>query len=184
MSKNNENNDKEKKKKLPPLLKRGDIINRKRKIVDLIGKGAFGETYASVDAKDREVAIKVERVNNKAMVLKSEACTLKKLQDNPYVVKIISFGREEGFTYMVMERLQDNLADLRKNSKNGKFSLFTTCKAGLQLFEAIKGIHQLGYIHRDVKPHNFVTGRKEKGKIYAIDFGLARKYVDTEGKHR
>jgi tau tubulin kinase len=118
------------------------------------------------------------------MVLKTEASALKKLQENPYVVRCISFGREEEYNFLVMERLQDNLADLRKRSKNTQFTLFTTVKCGIQLNEAIKEMHKLGYIHRDVKPHNFVTGRKNKGKIYVIDFGLARKYIGPDGEHR
>lgn len=50
----------------------------------------------------------------------------------------------------------------------------------------MEGTHKLGYIHRDVKPSNFVTGRvkQAKSKIYLIDFGLARRYRLPNGEIR
>jgi len=62
----------------------------------------------------------------------------------------------------------------------------TTIKIGIQMINSLEGTHQLGYIHRDVKPSNFVTGRKKetKNKIYLIDFGLARKYKLPNGDIR
>jgi len=85
-----------------------------------------------------------------------------------------------------MERLQDNLADLRKRTKTGKFSMATTLKLGIQMIDALEGTHKLGYIHRDVKPSNFVSGRSKntKGRIFLIDFGLARKYRLPSGEIR
>lgn len=39
-------------------------------------------------------------------------------------------------------------------------------------------------IHRDVKPDNFVMGIDTKGyKVYLIDFGLAKNFIDKDGKH-
>jgi tau tubulin kinase len=85
-----------------------------------------------------------------------------------------------------MERLQDNLADLRKRTKTGKFSMPTTLKTGIQMLDSLEGTHKLGYIHRDIKPSNYCTGRtkSQKGKIYLIDFGLARKYRLPNGEIR
>ncbi|KAH0472512.1 MAG: uncharacterized protein KVP18_004718, partial [Porospora cf. gigantea A] len=57
----------------------------------------------------------------------------------------------------------------------------------------IEYVHQKSFIHRDVKPDNFVIGRGRRvSVIYIIDFGLAKKYRDSrtmmhipyrEGKH-
>lgn len=43
------------------------------------------------------------------------------------------------------------------------------------MIDRIQTLHELGYIHRDIKPDNFVVGRKEKNDtIYCIDFGLSK----------
>ena len=46
-------------------------------------------------------------------------------------------------------------------------------------------MHNKYYIHRDVKPENFMNGRKEyKDILYLIDFGLCKKYKDPKtGQH-
>jgi tau tubulin kinase len=120
------------------------------------------------------------------MVLRLEVIALKKLQECPYVVRYIHSGRQDNFNFLVMERLQDNLADLRKRTKTGRFSLATTLKIGIQMIDSFECTHKLGYIHRDVKPSNFVSGRSKstKGRIFVIDFGLARKYRLPDGSIR
>jgi tau tubulin kinase len=85
---------------------------------------------------------------------------------------------------MVMEKLDEDLEKIRKYVINSKFSLSTTLKLGIQMLDGIESIHKSGYLHRDLKPSNFVIKRSEKGKIYVIDFGLARKYANNEGKHK
>jgi len=169
------------------LLSNGTLVKSKWKIQGVLGKGAFGETFAAVDINTNdEVAIKVERLDNKKCVLRLEVIALKKVQECPYIVRYIHSGRQDNFNFLVMERLQDNLADLRKRTKTGKFSMATTLKLGIQMIDALEGTHKLGYIHRDVKPSNFVSGRSKntKGRIFLIDFGLARKYRLPSGEIR
>lgn len=56
-------------------------------------------------------------------------------------------------------------------------TLSLTC--ALQI-SRIEYIHSKNFIHRDVKPDNFLMGLGKKGNlVYIIDFGLAKKYRDA-----
>ena len=70
-----------------------------------------------------------------------------------------------------MERLGDNLADIRKRMQKGVFSMATTLRLGIQMIDSLEGTHNLGYIHRDVKPANvFITN---DGDVKLGDFGIS-----------
>ena len=53
------------------------------------------------------------------------------------------------------------------------------------MLDRIEFIHSRGYIHRDIKPDNFLMGRHlHEGEVYLIDFGFAKRYIDiNSGKH-
>ena len=74
---------------------------------------------------------------------------------------------------------------MRKKYKNGsKLLIKDVCMIALQGLERLEFIHSKNIIHRDIKPHNFVSGKNNPETIYLIDFGFARKYRSSRtGKH-
>ena len=77
-----------------------------------------------------------------------------------------------------MDLLGPSLEDLFNYCKR-KFTLLTTLMVVDQMVSRIEFIHGRNFIHRDVKPDNFLIGRgSKKNQIYAIDFGLAKRYRD------
>ncbi|KAL0477699.1 serine/threonine-protein kinase, partial [Acrasis kona] len=184
------------------ILLPSTIIKNKWKVQGKIGQGSFGEIYAVIDLHTSEdLAVKVERLDDKKMVLKQEVIVIKQLQcmnmikyfNNTYeachnVIRYVHSGRQEHFNFLIMERLGDNLAELRKQCPGQVFSMCTSLRLGIQMIEALEGIHKLGFIHRDVKPSNFVMGpknnTKKRNKAFLIDFGLARKFRLPSGEIR
>lgn len=104
----------------------------------------------------------------------------------PYVCRFITCGRFNEYNYMIMELLGENISELRRRQPDGKFSLGSSLKLGMQMLKALEAIHDLGYIHRDVKPSNFAMGLSgvKRHMCFLIDFGLARRYILSSGEVR
>ena len=48
-----------------------------------------------------------------------------------------------------------------------------------QIITRVETVHERGFVHRDIKPDNFLMGLgPQANKVYVIDFGLAKRYVD------
>lgn len=95
------------------------------------------------------------------------------------IPRIIWCGSEGDYNVMVMELLGPSLEDLF-NFCSRLFTLKTVLLLADQMVARIDFIHSRDFIHRDIKPDNFLMGLGKKGNlVYIIDFGLAKKYRDT-----
>lgn len=74
-----------------------------------------------------------------------------------------------------------NLANHKKSMKR-RWTRALAVNILLQMLEAIQQLHDEGYIHRDVKPSNFVVGLySKKNDVFMVDFGLAKQHLDKNG---
>jgi len=144
-----------------------------------IGSGSFGDIYLGENVLTREeVAIKLECVKTKHPQLHIEAKLYRTLHPGVGIPQVKWCGFEGEYNVMVMELLGPSLEDLF-NFCSRKFSLKTVLLLADQMLSRVEYIHNKDFIHRDIKPDNFLMGLGKKGNlVYIIDFGLAKKYRD------
>ena len=49
----------------------------------------------------------------------------------------------------------------------------------VEILKGLEYINSCGYLHRDIKPDNFMMGRSDTNMLYIIDFGLSKNYLDN-----
>lgn len=150
-----------------------------------IGKGRYSEVYQAFNVlSDNVFAVKFEELKAKYPQLLYEAKILHNIQGGTGIPCLNWCGQEGDYNVMVMEHLGENLETLFNKCKR-KFTLKTVLMIADQLLNNIEYVHQKNYIHRDIKPKNFVLGiGKRCHIIHMIDFGLAKRFKDLKsGEH-
>ena len=146
-----------------------------------LGSGAFGEIYLGMNIKlNQEVAIKLESTKSKSPQLFYESKLYMALRGGVGIPNLYWCGPQGNYNILIMDLLGPSLEKLF-NYCNRKFTLKTTLMLADQMISRLEFIHLRDFLHRDVKPDNFLIGTgKNKNLVYAIDFGLAKKYRDSK----
>ncbi|KAL8048204.1 hypothetical protein ABFS82_07G048800 [Erythranthe guttata] len=157
------------------------VIGGKYKLGRKIGGGSFGELYLGVSIQTgEEVAVKLEPVKTKHPQLYYESKLYMLLQGGNGVPHLKWFGVEGEYNCMVIDLLGPSLEDLF-NYCNRKLTLKTVLMLADQLINRVEYMHSRGFLHRDIKPDNFLMGLgKKANQVYIIDYGLAKKYRDLQ----
>ena len=152
-----------------------------------IGVGGMAVVYRAQQlAVDRPVAVKVlhpGREPDAASVegLCAEARAMGRIR-HANVVTIYDFGvSDDGLPFIAMELIEGET--LARRISRGPLPLHEALGVAQQLAHALEGVHEAGFVHRDVKPHNVMLGpvgdRDPAGQetVRLLDFGIVDPIV-------
>ncbi|MFE3702641.1 serine/threonine-protein kinase, partial [Nocardia tengchongensis] len=156
-----------------------EVFGRYR-LLSLLGHGGMGQVWRAHDSlTNRVVAVKVlpERFADDEELrerFRRECRAVAQLTE-PHVIPIHDFGDIDGRLYLNMRLIEGT--DLRAViSREGALSPRRAVAICAQVAGALQAAHDIGLVHRDVKPSNILLGADEFA--YLIDFGIAHATDD------
>ncbi|WKX96332.1 hypothetical protein Q1695_012633 [Nippostrongylus brasiliensis] len=163
----------------------GKVVCGRWKVLSRLGAGGCGSVYKVEDLKHKGyvAALKAEAiVEDDSGVLKLEAAVLKKLADRKNVIRLLMSGKRTKYSFIVITLCGSDLMSLKKKTPEG-FGESTILRIGIFALYAIKQLHEIGFVHRDVKPGNMMNGASGRDKriIFLIDYGMVRNFVVRSG---
>jgi len=151
------------------------IVGDRYRLGERLGHGGMGEVFAAHDLRlDREVALKLLRADlaeqdGMRERVVAEARLAARLT-HPHVVGVLDTGEQDGRPFVVMERLSGRT--LRDELAGGPMPPERVRDVGQQVLRALAAAHELGIVHRDVKPGNILDAGVGTWKV--ADFGIAK----------
>lgn len=170
----------------------GSVAGGRYQLRDLLGEGGMASVYLAYDSSlDRQVAIKtlhteLAREQSFRERFRREAQAVAKLS-HPNIVSVFDTGEdtlfETGSTagagsmmpYIVMEYVEGQpLGTLLQSdiAEYGAMPADRALKLTADVLAALEASHEMGLVHRDIKPGNVMMSKR--GVVKVMDFGIAR----------
>jgi serine/threonine protein kinase len=173
----------------------GSLLRRRYRILNVLGSGGSGSVYEACDLLHRRRSVAIKEIvafhlgpGLTAEMLTSfyrEASLLSALK-HPSLPKVYEYFIEQGCCYLVMEHIRgETLEELIGRQPGGRLPLAEALRIAIQLCEVLDYLHsrRIPVIFRDLKPANIIV-QSGSGRIYLVDFGLARLLQPSQGKER
>lgn len=172
----------------PSAPRDGELIAGRYQVEGVIGTGGMGRVVAARDEAGRAVAIKLllsppsERVWVERFFREARAVSR---INSTHVVKVIAVSSpEEETPFIVMERLRGRDFGKRLRAE-GPLGLRDVADCVVQACDALACSHQVGVVHRDVKPSNLFDHANPDGShtLKVLDFGISKARGQEEFEH-
>ena len=148
---------------------------------EVIGTGATSRVYSAHDTVlDAPRAVKILKTGNDsnfATRLIREAKAMASAR-HPNILQVYDTGvLADGRAWIVMDLAKTSMAAVI--SSNGPFPIDEGLRLGIQILRGLQAAHDVGVIHRDIKPQNVLLSSRKNALL--ADFGIAA-VADTVGR--
>jgi serine/threonine-protein kinase len=163
----------------------GTVLNGKWRLDRLLGVGGMAAVYLATHRNGKEAAVKVLH----AEISRSADIRERFLREGYAANRVKSGGAvsvfdddvaEDGSAYLVMEYLEGETLEARRERKGGRLPADEVLAIVDQVLGTLAAAHAQGIVHRDLKPENlFLT---HSGAVKILDFGIARLVEPSKQK--
>ncbi|MDL2259069.1 protein kinase [Eubacteriales bacterium OttesenSCG-928-K08] len=160
----------------------GRELNSKYRLIELVGTGGMAHVYKAVqlNSPHKLVAVKIlkEEFSEDAAFLRrfdQEAQAVLDLS-NDNIVRSVDAGQDGPLHYIVLELVEGPTLKEYIQQKH-LLAPRSVVSIGAQVLDALSHAHEMGIIHRDVKPQNIIV--TSRGHVKLADFGIARNTAST-----
>ncbi len=154
-------------------------------IEQVLGEGGMGIVYRARRESDgaiialKTIAPAIIGTEGTIARFLREAGVLRQL-DHPHIVKFERIGHAGGRLFFAMEYVAGLDAGALLKKQNKPLSVGLAVGLVCQALDALAFAHELGFVHRDIKPRNVLVARKgNRPRVKLTDFGLARIYLTS-----
>uniref|UniRef100_A0A3Q1EG32 Citron Rho-interacting kinase n=1 Tax=Acanthochromis polyacanthus TaxID=80966 RepID=A0A3Q1EG32_9TELE len=149
----------------------------------VVGRGRFAEVQVVREKSTGDVcALKVMSKTvlrtQENVIFHEEERRILSLNSSPWIPQLLYAFQDKDNVYLAMEYLPGGDLMSLLNRYEDQFDESMAQFYLAELVEAIHAVHQLGYVHRDVKPENILIDRT--GHIKLADFGSAARLTTNK----
>ena len=170
----------------------GALLHQRYEVVSQVGQGGFSVVYAAKDTKHKNKKVAIKQINLRSLkpsqvidatdTYNREVRLLSTLE-HANLPHIHDHFTDPDHWYLVMDFIEgETLEDSVLKAKEGYLPVKEVLTIGIQLCTVLNYLHKQipPVIFRDVKPSNIM--RTPQGRLYLIDFGIARHF--SPGQHK
>lgn len=160
-------------------------INRNK----IIGEGAFSKVFLGEDEFQRMNVAILQINKNEEDRFTTETFVLQRIHGKGNFPQLYNTYMDEDYYYIIENLMGPNLNILHKLCEK-QFNYYTVINIAIDLMKNIRIIHELGFIHRDLKPDNIVFGNlcfenaDKRNQIGIIDFSNAKINIKSNGQFK
>ncbi len=157
----------------------GSVLGGRFEIVSVLGSGGMGVVFQARDRElDELVALKVLRrgADGEGDRLKEELRLARRIT-HPNVLRTYDFGELDGVRFVSMESVRGVTLRTLLDRAEEPLPFRAALRVARQVAAGLAAAHEIGVIHRDVKPENVILDAAGNAKV--MDFGIARTVTET-----